>query len=1456
MNLDDLLQQQELRWKSNCPIIIEHLAHECLGEAFESLLDSEKWLELICNEVMLREQRGERPTLTEYQLRFPDLAEALSIQWGINRLFDANESLTNSLAAFDDRTLLSLSVDSQSSNEKVNDRESPQARYEIRQKIGQGAVGVVFEAWDTHLHRLVALKRLRSGTDATVEEFGRMRAEAEAIAKIRHPSIVQVFDVGEEDGLPFMAMELCHGGTLSGRLQGIPLSPILAAEVVLQIANAMAAAHDCRIVHRDLKPGNILMNDPNSWIAKVSDFGLAKALDNDNSATATGSIIGTPAYMAPEQAFGEAKYAGPAADIYSIGAILYECLTGRPPFQAETIAATLDQVRNLDPVGVRRLQPNVPVDLETIAMVCLRKEPFKRYSSSSELAGDLSRFMRGDSITARQESLHEAAVRTFRRHPVSASLALTSVGLLLLITIGLTASIYYFNRERRIAVEAKGQARLGEANALLGQAHGTRLSGRPGQRFVALEAIRQAVSIGREQSQSPHWFEPYRDEAIAALMLPDAYVQQYRKEAKKVLYTDFSDDHRLCAFSFDGDHDISIRLMASHHEIARIPRLKQNTRVEFVENSRLLCTGETDGAFELWSVETAAPQRLWRHESGGGIHDVSRDQQWLTTVSSTQVQVIQLSDGKIVSRMPSEPFNREGMVAMHPTHPLISLSSYFAATIEIRNWKTCETVAHIGPDSLEGLPAKCKGVAWSPKGDQLVFFHGDGQQGHWFQFDPESYTVARIHGEHRLLPSEGGRALRFNCTGDRIFAKGWSNNFTIMEASAGYRIISSLSTQWKADEFQPPRVDPLGRYAGFVCSTDNPFEVGLMEIADARECHLALPRESGHAGVFAFDPTGRILVSIGDGLNVIDVQTGRTILCLKIDQFGATSVCFDEVGNLFTNSQSGCFRWPLRITTNESSCTVQLDVPERIHVPFGPVTVSSSSNGQTLAFCAWNGLGTQEYAGFWVQTQGEPAARKFIGNVSGHACDVSADGQMVAGAGSFGLKVLKCTDDCRQVYAGPSGIPKFSRDGKWLMADGRLLRTDTFASETQLGGGLLHDLSGDATVALSYLQSNAACLVDTQTGNVLARFDGLGELRSLMFSSNQETMALYNKDGLYLCNLRQIRAKLKELQLDWHAAPFPTTTEFPAIEQVILAPEFTLMQTAEDLSELVDQRAMERSRKEPNNGYVRFSAAMVSIDQRRYAQALDELNVACELLPSSITTRQWRAYLLAELRQFDSAIRDASWALARHDQPDLRLLMVEWLYRENRFQEAIDQCNLLFDMWPNPAREYGLRSVCYAALGDAEIAKADDGKFIELARNHPDSLNMIAGPFSGPDISLRSPILSLKFVERLQALQSEFGPELAHTIGRVLFQNDRFAESAQWLESNMGKGDAVYDGFHLYVLSMVYSKLGKADDAALCLQRADVWRLSKKLEFRDHHELEILCAEANLLMSIKSSPSE
>jgi serine/threonine protein kinase/tetratricopeptide (TPR) repeat protein len=455
MNLDQLLQRQELCWKSNEPISVEHLACECLGQSYEALLDSEKWLELICNEVVLREQRGEQPSLAEYQSRFPMLSDALSIQWDIDRLLspaDTSISLSSTISTADANTALShshrsnalLSLDRQLGN-----------RFEIRSELGRGTNGVVYEAWDPQLKRKLAVKRLRAGIDATPEEFRRIRDEAEAIARIRSPYIVQVFDVGEIDGLPFLAMEFCEGGSLAKRLDGKPLAPRLAAGIAVCIANGVAAAHDCRIIHRDLKPANILLEREADWNPKVADFGLAKLLDSDSKATATGSVLGTPAYMAPEQAFGDAKYAGPAADIYSIGAILYECLTGHPPFAGSSIAETLEQVRNREPVRIRRLQSRVPRDLETIALVCLKKEPFMRYATAMDLAADLSRFLKGDAILAHRDSFYRIMARTFRRNPLTSSLAAVSIVLLFFITFGSLIFAQRLNVERLKAVQAR-----------------------------------------------------------------------------------------------------------------------------------------------------------------------------------------------------------------------------------------------------------------------------------------------------------------------------------------------------------------------------------------------------------------------------------------------------------------------------------------------------------------------------------------------------------------------------------------------------------------------------------------------------------------------------------------------------------------------------------------------------------------------------------------------------------------------------------------------------------------------------------------------------------------------------------------------------------------------------------------------------------------------------------------
>jgi hypothetical protein len=323
--------------------------------------------------------------------------------------------------------------------------------YEVLGELGRGGMGVVYKARHVGLNRLVALKMVLAGGHAGPEELARFRGEAEAVARLKHPNVVQVYDVGESGGLPYFSLEFVEGGSLDRKLAGTPLPPNEAAALVETLARAMAAAHAAGLVHRDLKPANILLAPDGT--PKVTDFGLAKKLDSAGP-TASGAVMGTPSYMAPEQAGGKSKEIGPLVDVYALGAILYECLTGRPPFKAATPLDTILQVMSDEPVPPRRLNAGVPVDLETICLKCLHKEPPRRYESSAALADDLRRFAEGRPIVARPVGRVERAAKWVRRNPVVALLTATAA---LSLLVGAAVSVYF-------AVDAAAQARQAKQN--------------------------------------------------------------------------------------------------------------------------------------------------------------------------------------------------------------------------------------------------------------------------------------------------------------------------------------------------------------------------------------------------------------------------------------------------------------------------------------------------------------------------------------------------------------------------------------------------------------------------------------------------------------------------------------------------------------------------------------------------------------------------------------------------------------------------------------------------------------------------------------------------------------------------------------------------------------------------------------------------------------------------------
>lgn len=470
----------------------------------------------------------------------------------------------------------------------------PQVRgYEILHELGRGGMGVVYKALQVRLNRLVALKMILAAPAAGAEELRRFRTEAEAAAQLKHPSIVQVYEVGEHQGLPYLSLELVEGGSLAEKLAGVPQPPRQAAELLATLAEAMHHAHQRGIVHRDLKPANILLaavvcssstvsngHGPRTTdygLPKIADFGLARFVSDNESlapmvrnpalpgskstwpsvcngpATKSGAIVGTPSYMAPEQAAGQIKKIGPATDIYALGAILYEMLTGRPPFRGEAPLDTLLQVQWMEPVPLRRLQPGVPRDLETICLTCLRKEAHRRYATAAALADDLRRFLDNRPILARPTSVWERGAKWTRRRPAAAILL---AGCLLTV-IGLIAGVIWHNQGLQAAqaaalVEALAKADTAEVPRLIEELAAYRSWADPLLEQLAADAAsdpRQRLHaslalVGRDPEQVSYLSDRLLTARPDQLMVIRMALGGYREQVRSTLWELAEDPRR------------------------------------------------------------------------------------------------------------------------------------------------------------------------------------------------------------------------------------------------------------------------------------------------------------------------------------------------------------------------------------------------------------------------------------------------------------------------------------------------------------------------------------------------------------------------------------------------------------------------------------------------------------------------------------------------------------------------------------------------------------------------------------------------------------------------------------------------------------------------------------------------------------------------------------------------
>ncbi len=435
---------------------------ERIQERLEEMMDSNRSAEEVC--------AGEPELLHEVKKRWERL-QRLGDQ--IEDLFPPIESTRRDVGP----TLLDQEIELPSID-----------GYRVEMILGRGGMGVVFKALHLKLNRPVALKMLLAGDYAGPMELIRFRREAEAVATLRHPHIVQVHDVGEHAGRPYFTMEFAEAGTLAQKLAHSPLPSRQAAELIASLAAAVQFAHKCGIIHRDLKPANILLTSDGE--PKIADFGLARSIDGAKELTLAGARIGTPSYMAPEQAQGKSKLIGPGVDIYALGAILYEMLTGRPPFEGTSAAEIERKSLTEDPVSPKKLNPKTPRDLETICLKCLQKNPGRRYGSAQDLADDLHRFLDGKPVVARPVGLAERALKWALRRPGLAALSL-ALTLVLFAALALTVRMQREEAARQLEKSRREERAAMTVDAAIAKAYDSRRAGKPDALRVLKDAMAQ-----------------------------------------------------------------------------------------------------------------------------------------------------------------------------------------------------------------------------------------------------------------------------------------------------------------------------------------------------------------------------------------------------------------------------------------------------------------------------------------------------------------------------------------------------------------------------------------------------------------------------------------------------------------------------------------------------------------------------------------------------------------------------------------------------------------------------------------------------------------------------------------------------------------------------------------------------------------------------------------------------